>query len=111
MERYSRKDSNKGHDQTNDTLVSHSSARGHPAEGDNDACLAVGDDRASDRSHLSNNEELRNVDQDGKEARLGCNVSSGPSPGRLCELTRRIRTQRFSETSLQTGETSTKGMT
>lgn len=111
MERHSRKDSNKGHDQANDTLVSHGSARGHPAKGDNDACLAVGDDCAGDRAHLSNDEELRNIDQDGKEARLGCNVSSTPSPGRLCALTRRIRTQRFSETSPQTGKVSTKGMT
>lgn len=111
LEGYSRKDSNKGHGQANDTLVGNGPARGHPAEGDNDTCFAVGDDCAGDRAHLSNDEELRDVDQDGKEARLGRNVSSAPLPGRHCPLTRRIRTQRFSETSPQTGKVSTKGMT
>lgn len=58
------------HHEANDGLISNISTGNIPADSNDDASLAVSNNRASHWTHFRNDEELRNVDQGCKDTRL-----------------------------------------
>lgn len=59
-----------GNEDTENRLVTDGTARSHPSQGNDRAGLDMTDDSAGNRASLSDDEELRDVDQGSEKTRL-----------------------------------------
>jgi len=75
---YSQDYPKQSHQEADDGLISNISTGNVPTDSHDDASLAVGNDCAGHWAHLRNDEELRNVDQGCKDARLHDPLAKNP---------------------------------